>query len=209
MNLLQAAIYAEPDDAAVIDPGSQALRVPWTDPRARALAAHHTDRVTVGMRPDALSVVADDPDWPDPLRGVVRMVEHRGHDVVLHLETGSAPTPMSMSQLELPEQGPPIPYAPEDDPGSPLLRTLARIVPHQRREEPTRYALQPAYDPAEDSTRPALGDVTVRVPAGVTPRIGDTVALAVDIDQLYLFDRSGDRIRLPAGRSPAALGGTR
>jgi multiple sugar transport system ATP-binding protein len=48
-----------------------------------------------------------------------------------------------------------------------------------------------------------LGDLTVRVPAVDLPRLGENISLAVDIDQLYFFDRSGDRIRLPASPRPA------
>jgi multiple sugar transport system ATP-binding protein len=43
MNLLQAAVYAQPEVRTVIDLGTQTLELPWSDPRARILAGHHTE----------------------------------------------------------------------------------------------------------------------------------------------------------------------
>jgi multiple sugar transport system ATP-binding protein len=196
MNLLQAAIYAEPGERTVIDLGSQALTVPWTDDRARVLAEHHTARVTVGLRPDALRPVNCPDEDSRCVRGIVRVVEHRGHDAILHVETGSAPTPISISQLEHPDAPGELTHivGEEVERGHPLRDRLAKIVPLNRRDEPERYALQPAYDPEHDFVPLLLGDLTVRVPAVDLPRTGDTISLAVDIDQLYFFDRAGDRI---------------
>ena len=206
MNLLQAAIYAEPGERTVIDLGSQALTVPWSDDRARVLAEHHTARITVGLRPDALRPVhCPNADDSSCVRGIVRVVEHRGHDAILHVETGSAPTPISISLLEHPDAHGELTHivGEEVEKGHPLRDRLAKIVPHHRRDEPERYSVQPAYDPEQDLTRLMLGDLTVRVPAVDLPRLGESISLAVDIDQLYFFDRSGDRIRLPASPRPA------
>src|SRR4051794_20940416 len=204
MNLLQAAVHAEPGRRTVVDLGAQTLSLPWRDPRARTLATYHSARVTVGFRPDALAPT-DDTDAAD-LHGVVRLVEHRGHDVLVHLETGSVPTPNLISLLELPDAHGELTQLVGDEPVAthPLRRRLARIVPQQRRgEEPGRYALQPTYVADAEPGRDAVGDVVVRVPAAGAPRAGDTLSLAVDLDQVYLFDRSGDRIVLPA--APAEL----
>jgi hypothetical protein len=40
--------------------------------------------------------------------------------------------------------------------------------------------------------------MVIRVPAGALPRAGDAITLRVDLAQLYLFDRAGERIRLDA-----------
>jgi multiple sugar transport system ATP-binding protein len=197
MNLLQAAVHAEPGQRTVVDLGAQTLSLPWRDVRARTLAAYHGARITVGFRPDALVPTADT-EGAD-LHGVVRLVENRGHDVLVHLETGSVPTPHLISQLELPDGELAQAVSDEPVPGHPLRRRLSRIVPQQRRdEEPTRYGLQPTYVPDAEPT--ALGDVTMRVPIAQAPRPGDTLSLSLDPDHLYLFDRAGDRIELPAAR---------
>lgn len=212
MNLLQAAIYAEPGTRTVVDLGSQTLDLPWADERAAALARHHTARVTVGIRPDALTLVPTTTarDVPSCLTGIVRQVEHRGHDALVHLETGSARTPNLLSQLELPDATGELTQLVGDGltHGSRRGRLARRT---QRREEPPElYAVRPAYDPARDPARQALGDIMVRVAAADTPRTGDTVAIAVNVDQLFFFDRAGDRIPLPArhpaGPKRAALG---
>ncbi|GAA1766365.1 ABC transporter ATP-binding protein [Luedemannella helvata] len=199
MNLLQAAVHIEPGRRAVVDLGAQTLSLPWSNARARALATHHGARVTVGFRPDAL-VPTGDADGAD-LHGVVRLVEHRGHDALVHLETGSVPTPHLISQLELPDAHGELAHILGEEPpvAHPLRRRLARIVPQPRRaDEPGRYALQPTYSPEAEPAREALGDVTARVPAASAPRVGETVSLRLDVDHLYLFDRAGDRIALPA-----------
>jgi multiple sugar transport system ATP-binding protein len=205
MNLLQAAVYAERDVRTVVDLGPQAIDLPWDDPRARALAEHHTARITVGIRPDVRTMApASTPrgsSSPSPLRGVVRLVELRGHDALVHLETGCAPTPHHLSHLELPDAPGELTHVVSE----PLARghsvrdRLLRFVPQQRTtEEPGRYAVQPAYDAQHDHARHILGDFTVLVPADRVPRTGDTLEIGVDIEHLYFFDGKGERIRLPA-----------
>ena len=57
--------------------------------------------------------------------------------------------------------------------------------------------MQPAYDAGHDSARQVLGDLLVTVSAAAAPRVGETLAVATDIDQMYLFDGDGERIPLP------------
>jgi multiple sugar transport system ATP-binding protein len=209
MNLLQAAVYSVPHERVTIDLGSQTLDLHWKDERALLLANHHTERITVGIRPDALTLIAATAaeTTPSCLRGVVRQLEHRGHDVIAHVATGSAPTPTEQSQLNLPEaHGELRQLVGIDLRSRPVRERLARMVPARKEEPPERYAVQPAYDPSQDSARHTLGDLVIRVPVADAPAVGETVALAVDIDQLYLFDRAGDRIRLPGTRRMAPAG---
>jgi multiple sugar transport system ATP-binding protein len=203
MNLLQAAVYAETGVRTVLDLGSQTLELPWNDPRSVVLAAHHTSRITVGIRPDALRPTTS---TGQTLSGIVRMVELRGHDALVHLETGIAPTPHLLSQLELPDAPGHLAQVTSGAvPRSrPVRDRLLRLIPRQRPDEPGRYAVQPAYDAHQDLTRQALGDLLVRLPAALAPRLGETLTVAVDISQLYLFDGAGDRIRLPP--APGASG---
>jgi multiple sugar transport system ATP-binding protein len=200
MNLIQAAVYAETDVRTVIDLGTQTIAMPWEDPRAAALARYHTSRITVGIRPDALTLTTD---APHALHGLVRMVELRGHEVLVHLETGCAQTPHLLSHLDLPDvPGALVQAAGEPLPTHPMRQRLARLVPQgmlerHRREEPVRYAVQPAYDAEQDFARQALGDLSIRVSAALAPRVGELASVAVDLDRLYLFDGAGERIRLP------------
>src|SRR4029079_48953 len=129
------------------------------------------------------------------VRGLVTMVERRGHEVVVHLETGAAPTPHLLSQLELPDAPGELAGASVDvaslhpngpDAAHALLRKLGRIVPHQRRpDEDERSFARPAPAPAVDAGREPLGDLSMRLPAAQAPRLGDTIGVAVDADRLF------------------------
>jgi multiple sugar transport system ATP-binding protein len=198
MNLLQAAVYAEPDVRTVIDLGTQTLELPWEDPRAQALAQYHTSRITVGVRPDAFA--AAEPGASNGLAGTVRMVELLGHDALVRLETGCARTPHLVSHLELPDAPGDLTNAStEVSPSArPVRDRLLRLVAQPPRRPEERYALQPAYEAANDFARQSLGDLSLRVDAAQAPRIGQVMTVSVDVNQLYLFDGAGERIRLPA-----------
>jgi multiple sugar transport system ATP-binding protein len=195
MNLLQAAVYVQADVRTVIDLGIATLELSSQDPRSAVLAKYHGARITVGVRPDALTVTAD---APNALKGLVRMVELRGHDALVHLETGLSPTPHITSQLDFPDTPGALAHASGDPvPRShPVRDRLLRRFPRQRVDEPGRYALQPTYDADHDWARQVLGDLLVTVSAATAPRLGETVAVALDLDQLYLFDGDGNRIPL-------------
>jgi multiple sugar transport system ATP-binding protein len=197
--LLEAAIFVD-DGAVVLDLGGQVLTLPADDPRTAALADRHTERVTVALRADALTVAP--PEAPGVLlRGVVHRVENLGHEVIVHLDTGGLSTSGQASQLELPEPGR-LPAPPAGEVPVPMRQRLARLIPHQRQESPpvtarTAYGFYPAYGgelPGEE--QPAAGQVAVRMPVTGRPGVGDSLTLAVDLDKLLLFDRAGARIRV-------------
>jgi multiple sugar transport system ATP-binding protein len=203
-SLLQAAVYARDGEDCVLDLGDQVLRLPWSDPRAARLAAHHTARVTVGMRPDALTVV--DASGAD-LHGTVTHVEHLGNEVIAAVDIGGVPTARGVSQLETPDTPGALidavtPEAAESHGVDGLRGTLARLVPHQRVDAPpatarTPYGFYPVYEP--DETRPVElgGAVAVRAAMpGPLPRVGDHLGLSVNFDRVFVFDHAGDRIRL-------------
>ncbi|GIG85956.1 ABC transporter ATP-binding protein [Plantactinospora endophytica] len=202
-NLLQAAIYA-PDDRVLLDVGSQLIELPSDDPRVRPLRERHTERVTLALRADALSPVPDPPPGPVPvLRGAVRLVENLGHEALVHVTTGTLPTSSEQANLEYPADGPHLSELLADDlpSGHPVRDRLSRMIPHPRPEQPpatarTEYGFYPVYDPDLRSEPPTAGEVVVRVPISALPRVGESITLAVDLDQLMLFDNAGNRIRL-------------
>jgi multiple sugar transport system ATP-binding protein len=211
-SLLQAALYAEAGGSVVIDLGTRLLRFPADDRRAAVLAPLHTTRLTLGVRADALSLVDAADDDGDPLRGEVVLVEDLGHEAVVHVETGAMRAALATTQLDLPDSDVDLAHLMAEEPaaGGGLRGALSRMMPRTHgwasggRATPpakpsgTGYGLSPRYDPA-DEVRPPRGDLVLRVPRDQMPRRGDTVALAVDLDRLYLFDRTGERIRLPDG----------
>jgi multiple sugar transport system ATP-binding protein len=220
-SLLQAAVYAQPRAEAALDLGEQVLTVPWSDPRAAALAAHHTERVTVGVRPDALRIVppdapgSADSDTGHRLAGQVIHLEHLGNEVIAVIDVGGVPTATAVSQLELPDTPGALADAVAEEPphhhGVDALRgTLARLVPHVHAEPPpatarTRYGFYPVYDPDAHPQPQSLGgtlSVRIALPAPL-PRLRDQLILDVNLDQVFVFDHSGDRIRLDRAPSVA------
>ena len=209
-SLLQAAVYRRPGTEAVLDLGQQAISLPWSDPRAAVLAAHHTARITVGLRPEALRIV--DAGTADALHGEVVHVEHLGNEVIVLVDIGGVPTATGVSQLELPDTPGALTEAvAEEAPGhhgvDALRETLARLVPHPHATPPpatarTPYGFYPVYEPDSQQRPPALGGtvaVRVALPAPV-PRLGDTITVAVEVDRVFLFDHAGERIRLDIPR---------
>jgi multiple sugar transport system ATP-binding protein len=206
-SLLQAAVYGRPGDAAVLDLGEQSIEVPWSDRRAPALAGLQSSRVTVGIRPDALSLVPA--GTPGALRGRVSHVEHLGNESIVVVDVGGVPTARAVSHLELPETPGLLTGAVAEEPvhahGAEGLRnTLARLVPHQHVDPPpatarTRYGFYPVYERDEDTPAPLGGTVSVRITMPTPPpRVGEALSVRVDLGQVFLFDHRGDRIRLPA-----------
>jgi multiple sugar transport system ATP-binding protein len=204
-SLLQAAVYARGVEA-VIDLGGQVLRIPFDDPRARALVPHHTARVTVGIRPDALHPV--DEHTEGALLGSVCHVEHLGNEVLAQIDIGGVPTATMQSQMELPDSGAlaeVLARDPVHTTGAESLRhSRAKFVPHGHPSAPpatarTPYGFYPVYDTQATPSVPAGGTLSVRIPQpGPVPRLGSTLAVQVDLDMVFLFDNAGDRIRLPA-----------
>ncbi|MEO3744366.1 ABC transporter ATP-binding protein [Plantactinospora sp. B5E13] len=202
-NLLQAAVYAT-DGTVVLDLGSQLLELPADDPRVPALRTRHTARVTVALRADALTPVPPGTTADPPvIRGVVRLVENLGHQALVHVTTDTVPTSNDQARLEHPDPGQPLAAVLADDlpAGHPVRDRLNRMIPHQRgARQPatarTEYGFYPVYDPELGADPPVAGELVVRMPAAALPRRGELVSLAVDLDQLLLFDGAGDRIRL-------------
>ncbi|MEV4758310.1 ABC transporter ATP-binding protein [Micromonospora sp. NPDC049559] len=221
-SLAQAAVYAEPD-RVVVDLGSQTIELPRDDPRWAPLADRHTERVTVVLRPEALTPVAPGAVRGPELRGTVRSVENLGHESLVRVDIGALPAAPAQSRLELPEPGrhltePPGDRAPGARPAAwsagtatagtggagpmrPLRQALARMIPSRRPAEVpatarTEYGFYPVYDP-ELPAEAAGADLVVRLAGPARVRRGESMVLAVDLARMLLFDRAGERITLP------------
>lgn len=104
--LVQGAVYTGRGDVSYLDLGEQLLESP------APLPAHHTDRVTVALRTDAMTPVPVDSEGP-VLRGTVSFVEDLGSEMLVHVATGLI--------------GVPAAYASAD-----AQRSTGRLVPYQR-----------------------------------------------------------------------------
>jgi multiple sugar transport system ATP-binding protein len=114
----------------------------------------------------------------------------------VYLDTGGVRTSTQASKLELPDTGRRLADVPEAEPraGGVLRQRLNRLIPQQRDRPPS--VLRPAYDPELPGDPPPAGEIVVRIPAPVRVTRGDAMTLDVDLDRLWLFDRTGARIRL-------------
>jgi len=208
INLLQGAVYPRPDRSVLIDLGVQSFAVPAADHLAAVLTGHHNERVTVGLRPDALHPVEPGPTVGPALRGIVRLVEHLGHEMLVHLDTESVPAVPSSVGLDYPDThltGADPGELPTSRPLQALRHPIDRFMPRHRGDRAehaptarTEYGFYPAYE-ASEGAAPA-GDLVIRLPATATPTatpsVGEAMTLAVDVRRMLLFDRAGDRIPL-------------
>ncbi|MDT4995745.1 MAG: multiple sugar transport system ATP-binding protein [Actinoplanes sp.] len=188
MNLLEASVYVHLDRYIALNLGEQALYLPWTDIRARAVAHYHGERIVVGMRAEALTPVA--PDTPgDVLQGRIRYLEHHGHESLAFLDIGA-------TAIRVDELGGGVPDQ-EAEPGT-LRRfggALQRLTgrgakaagPEARDAESSVL-----NDPGRHQRRPAELAVRLAPYPAVSP--GHQLAIAVRMDALHFFDERGDRI---------------
>ncbi|MDR7281000.1 ABC transporter ATP-binding protein [Catenuloplanes atrovinosus] len=197
-NLFEGAVYPA-DGGVTVDLGSQVLTLPPDDARAHALLRH--ERVTIGLRPDALHAAMPAPDGGASLRGRVRHVEHHGHEGIVYLDAGGLPTPPAHTMIRTSDPAHLAGLLADPPAPEPRRSVIGRLLPRLTAEAPatarTRYGFYPAYEPATtlpDST--ADGDLVLRVPAASgLPSPGDHLTVSVDLDRLLLFDTAGTRIR--------------
>jgi multiple sugar transport system ATP-binding protein len=123
-------------------------------------------------------------------------LEHLGNEVLAQVDIGAVPIAPAASQLE------PV------TPGA-LAGSVARPAGQRARAATPRtpYGLSPAYEPDADKPPPP-GTLAIRLPVpGPIPAKGDLITVAVDLDRIFLFGHSGERIRLPShsGYLPPSL----
>jgi multiple sugar transport system ATP-binding protein len=193
MNLLEASVYVHLDRYVALNLGEQALYLPWTDIRARAVAHYHGERIVVGMRAEALTPVA--PDTPgDVLQGRIRYLEHHGHESLAFLDIGA-------TAIIVDELGQAIP---EQNTGGGALRrfggALQRLTGRVDRTPDNAArgdgrdldSTSVLSDPGRHHRRPAELAVRLAPYPAVSP--GHPLAVSVRMDALHFFDERGDRI---------------
>jgi multiple sugar transport system ATP-binding protein len=191
MNLLEASVYVHLDRYIALNLGEQALYLPWSDIRARAVAHYHGERIVVGMRAEALTPVA--PDTPgDVLQGRIRYLEHHGHESLAFLDIGA-------TAIVVDEMGGAVHE--ESSEGGALRRfggALQRLTGRgdrangHRAEDRDAEQTSVLSDAGRHHRRPAELAVRLAPYPAVTP--GHPLAIAVRMDALHFFDERGDRI---------------
>ncbi|MBW6437612.1 ATP-binding cassette domain-containing protein [Actinoplanes hulinensis] len=182
MNLLEAAVYVHLDQYIALSFGEQTLYMPWNDPRARAVARYHGERIVVGIRAEALTPVTPDTQGP-VFQGRIRFLEHHGHESLAYLDIGataivvdemSGPVTETRSvgggfrkALQRLAGQTPEPVAPQGRVG-----VLSEVGKHHRKPAELAVRLAPY---------PAIGP-------------GHPLAVSVRMDAVHFFDERGDRI---------------
>jgi multiple sugar transport system ATP-binding protein len=191
MNLLEASVYVHLDRYIALNLGEQALYLPWSDIRARAIAHYHGERIVIGMRAEALTPVA--PDTPgDVLQGRIRYLEHHGHESLAFLDIGA-------TAIVVDEMGGAV--AEEVSEGGALRRfggALQRLAGRGERgnghradgRDPEQTSV--LGDPGRHHRRPA--ELAVRLAPYPAVSAGHPLAISVRMDALHFFDERGDRI---------------
>ena len=188
MNLLEAQVYVHLDRYIALNFGEQALYLPWTDIRARAIARYHGERIVVGMRAEALTPVA--PDAPgDVLRGRIRYLEHHGHESLAFLDIGA-------TAIVVDEMGQATHENAAAEPGA-LRRiggALSRLTGRGSSAAAVRDPEQASVlgDNGRHHRRPAELAVRLAPYPAVSP--GHPLSISVRMDALHFFDDRGDRI---------------
>ncbi len=226
MNLVTATVTAHLDSHVQLDLGSQALAIPWTDNRARDLARYHNERISLGVRAEA--VVPTGAGTRGSLAGTVRFVEHHGHETLAYLDIGAEAVVDGTSPDLRPPVTAPGPLRPRrlrhllsrrgrgDEPhgrheGNPgagkdsgtgsgrgeRRRPDERPRPRPRQRTPGVPALDPGrYDPDSGRHRIRGAEFVLRLRAEPEVRPGEPLHVLVDTDALHFFDRRGKRIRV-------------
>jgi multiple sugar transport system ATP-binding protein len=191
MNLLEASVYVHLDRYIALNFGEQALYLPWTDIRARAVAHYHGERIIVGMRAEALTPVA--PDTPgDVLQGRIRYLEHHGHESLAFLDIGA-------TAIVVDEMGGTM--AEQTASGGALRRFGGALQRLTGRGERTGGHRSDGPDPEQTSVLNDIGrhhrrpaELAVRLAPYPAVSPGHPLAISVRMDALHFFDERGDRI---------------
>ncbi|WP_328485014.1 ABC transporter ATP-binding protein [Streptomyces zaomyceticus] len=210
INLVEGVVHAPLDGPMRLVLGSQSLVLP--EPLSvdhQLLRVQQGLRITVGVSAEAVRIAAPSQARRGEvaLAGIVEHVEYQGHEVLVHLNTGSRPA--SVGDLEAARSR----AAPRRR-NDPWWRGLGRDgsgrgdppegKPHLSATGRDTEAVSGEPDGPDRRAR-VHSDLVVRTgPGGRVARVGAQVPLLVDLEQLYVFDRRGRRI-CPAPDAPATL----
>ncbi|MEU8535729.1 ABC transporter ATP-binding protein [Streptomyces parvulus] len=202
INLLRGVVRAPLDGAMTIGLGKQALRLP--EPLCldhQLLRVQQGREVIVGLRSEAVRIAKPASARPGEvlLTGLVEHVEFQGHEILVHLNTGSRPA--VVPDLEAPRPAArPVRCRRRDGTVLDRLRERAGAL----RAGPVA-VVDDAEEPGPAVTAPdgrLPGDLIVRTTPDIDLRHGMQIPLLVDLAHLFVFDQHGDRICPAPARLP-------
>jgi multiple sugar transport system ATP-binding protein len=180
INLLLAVAWAVPDRGIQLSSGHQSLVIPWTDPRAKALAAHHRSQVIVGIRSDAVKP-ASAPVPGRTLSGILRTLEFHGHEWLAQVEAG-------VSVFDIDRTGPPRHTRTAAGRHQDTLAGKALgLLKRRRPDEP------PQHEETHVGTH-RRSDLLLRVTSTDGMSRHREVHFDVDLSRIHFFDQNGYRV---------------
>ncbi|GGO71597.1 ABC transporter ATP-binding protein [Nonomuraea cavernae] len=187
LNLLAATVRTPQNEFVLLDFGTHRLIMPWSDPRAYAVAQHTGGQILVGLRPDGLSPVPESYDGPS-FFGRVRALEYHGHEWLAYVECG-------VPAAAVPEPPDPRGRAGErgGGPGG-FGGVVRRMFGGGRQEEPQEQE-RVGQNPTGGFHR--RSDLVVRLGGRPAWRAGDAAKVAVDVSRLMIFTPDGARVDPP------------
>ena len=186
MNLLEAAVYVHLDRYIALSFGEQSLYLPWNDPRARAVARYHGERIVVGIRAEALTPVTPDTQG-HVFQGRIRYLEHHGHESLAYLDVGA--TAIVVDEIGAATTDTRSGGGAFRRLGGALQRLTRAGTPDELSPEGRGSVLTEA---GRHSRKPA--ELAVRLAPYPQVTSGHPLAVSVRMDALHFFDQRGDRI---------------
>ncbi|MEV0896654.1 ABC transporter ATP-binding protein [Actinoplanes sp. NPDC049802] len=182
MNMLEAAVYVHLDRYIALSFGEQTLYMPWSDPRARAVAHYHGERIVVGIRAEALTPVTPDTQG-HVFQGRIRYLEHHGHESLAYLDIGA-------TAIVVDEMSGPVTEA---RPGGGSLRKVLQRLAGQAPEPVTPQGRVGVLNElGKHHRKPA--ELAVRLAPYPAIGSGHPLAVSVRMEAVHFFDQRGDRI---------------
>ncbi|MFF4016729.1 ABC transporter ATP-binding protein [Streptomyces sp. NPDC001843] len=203
INLLRGLVRAPLDGAMSINLGRQSL--PLFEPVSldhRMLRVQQGREVIVGLRSEAVRIAKHSAarQGEVPITGLVRHVEFQGHEMLVHLDTGSRPAVVPDMEAARPNARPARRRHREGAGVLDRLRERAgtlRAGPVVVLDEPA--AIETVPEPPEGRLP---GDLVVRTSPDLQLRHGMQIPLLVDLAHLFVFDDRGERISPSPARVP-------
>ncbi|GGV67518.1 MULTISPECIES: ABC transporter ATP-binding protein [Streptomyces] len=203
INLLRGLVRAPLGGAMTIRLGTQSLLLPEPLSRDHQLLRVQQGReVVVGLRSEAVRIAAPSAARPGevPLTGVVEHLEFQGHEVLVHVDTGSSPAHVPELEAARPDRRP-VRRRRRESRVLERLRERAGAL----RGAPVAVLDRPAEPapPPPAAAQPRLpGDLVVRATPDLALRPGVQVPLLVDLAHLFVFDHHGERVCPAPERAP-------
>ncbi|MBO3743705.1 ABC transporter ATP-binding protein [Actinoplanes flavus] len=181
MNLLEAAVYVHLDRYIALSFGEQTLYMPWNDPRARAVARYHGERIVVGIRAEALTPVTPDTQG-HVFQGRIRYLEHHGHESLAYLDIGA-------TAIVVDEMSGPVT---ETRTGGGFRKALQRLTGQAPEPVAPQGRVGVLSEVGKHHRKPA--ELAVRLAPYPAIGSGHPLAVSVRMEAVHFFDERGDRI---------------